>query len=111
MPEPRKAKPSPMNRIGQAHDTSGVPKPLASTTPMPTAIRPPKIDPGVVQVTMSGHWVWMTYAPPEAQNPPSPITMLAPTASSVKQNVNSSHEAAEPKYLQSGLVSRDMATP
>jgi len=25
--------------------------------------------------------------------------------------VNNSHEAAEPRYLQSGLVSRGMATP
>jgi hypothetical protein len=37
--------------------------------------------------------------------------MLAPTASSVKQNVKMSHDAAEPRYLHSGLVSRGMATP
>ena len=39
------------------------------------------------------------------------MTTLAPTASNVKLNVNSNHEAAEPKYLQSGLVSRGMGTP
>ena len=42
------------------------------------AANPPKIDSGTKATTASGHSVSMTYGPPEAQNPPRPITVALP---------------------------------
>ena len=74
----RKSMPRPTNRIGHAQTTSGVPKPRANTSPIPTAISPAKMLSGANATTASGHSVSITYAPPDAQNPPRPMT-TAPT--------------------------------
>ncbi len=74
-----------------------MPKPRATTKPIPTAARPPKIKTGIDHSAVSGHSAWMTYAPPDAQNPPSPNTTLEPIATRAKQKVKSSQEAADPR--------------
>jgi hypothetical protein len=48
----------------------------------------------------------MTYGPPDAQYPPSPMTTALPMESSEKQNANSSHEAKDPSARQSGVWRR-----
>jgi hypothetical protein len=74
----RNAVPSPTKSTGQAQETSGTPKPLVKYRPIATAAMPPKIESGTVTATASGHSVSITYGPPVAQYPPSPITTALP---------------------------------
>ena len=70
----RKSIPRPTKRMGHAQITRGVPNPRANTRPIAAAISPPKMLSGAKITTASGHCVSITYGPPEAQKPPSPIT-------------------------------------
>ena len=98
--------PSPTNRIGQPQTSTGAAKPFWKKNASPHEMKTAKKPAGNAQIRVSGHGVSMTYGPPLAQNPPSVERIDALMYSSVKPNMNSTHDTIAPGMRHDGPANR-----